>query len=76
MSDSDSRESLGNFYEEEEVTQRTGSIKEFRNLKKIENIEDHYEVFGQIGEGGFATVSKAKDLVTGKICAIKKMIKK
>ena len=54
----------------------TGSIKEYRNLKKIENIEDHYEIFEKVGEGGFATVSKAKNIVTGKICAIKKMVKK
>ena len=60
----------------EDNDHHTGSIKDFRNLKKIENIEDHYKLLEKIGEGGFATVSKAQDLVTGKICAIKKMVKK
>ena len=54
----------------------TGNIKDYRNLKKIANIEDHYEILEKVGEGGFATVSKAKDIHTGKICAIKKMVKK
>ena len=29
-------------------------FKDFKNLKKIVNIEDHYKIFGKIGAGGFA----------------------
>lgn len=54
---------------------KTGNIKDFRNLKKIEKIEDHYKIICKLGEGGFATVSKAQDLITGKYCAIKQMDK-
>jgi glutaredoxin-related protein len=34
-------------------------MKDFKNLKKIVNLEDHYKVFDKIGEGGFAQVFKA-----------------
>ena len=37
-----------------DITRGRPSFKDFKNLKKIVNLEDHYKVFGKIGEGGFA----------------------
>ena len=56
MSDNESSHS---FTEIVDTGLKTGNIKDFRTLKKIENIEDHYKLFGKVGEGGFATVHKA-----------------
>jgi hypothetical protein len=46
-------------YHPPELTRVRSSMKDFKNLKKIVNLEDHYKVFDKIGEGGFAQVFKA-----------------
>lgn len=40
-------------------------------MQSNEKIADHYELCGQLGQGGFARVYKAIDKKTGKEVAIK-----
>lgn len=46
-------------------------MKNFKNLKKIEDINDSYILEKKLGEGSFGTVYRAKKLETQTDCAIK-----
>jgi len=51
------------------------SIRNFKSLKPIKNIEDHYELGEMIGRGGYGTVRRAKHKVSEKEWALKTIFK-
>ena len=50
-------------------------MKNFKNLKYIDNIEDLYNINESIGKGSFGKVCRAKRKGTNMDCAIKIILK-
>ena len=51
------------------------NIKNFKNLKMINNIEDLYTITKKLGEGSFGTVNAAKRKSTNSMHAVKQIKK-
>ena len=54
---------------------KTPNIKNFKSLKKIESIKDHYDLDKQLGKGSYGIVYKATNKITNETVAIKSIRK-
>ncbi len=61
----------GKFVIEHRISQRNESTFPLRNESSLCSVDDRYEIYGVLGEGGFATVRKAVHRTTNHSFAIK-----
>ena len=52
------------------------SMKYLRSVKLIKKIDQFYKLEKELGKGNYGVVYKAKNVVTGEMCALKTVSKK